>query len=105
MKIFISRVIKNYAVINAVSISQISRNGIGIKHCSIWQHPQFELERTNRTGVLTKNTGIERNNFYTHFWPSLKKNHNFRTEKNWTYGFHSSIDEGEIYTEKNRVFE
>merc|ERR1712105_527315 len=99
MKIFLSPLIKNFdrfrfeKVLETVLVSQ---------HCSIIRkHAKFEPDRTNRTGVMTKNIRSvrrrkkkeerrkkkeERKNFYTHFWLS-SKNHNFRTEKKFDMRF------------------
>ena len=42
-----------------------------------------------------------RKNFYTHFWLSSKII-TFEPKKNSTCGFHLRIEEGEIYSEKNK---
>ena len=98
MKIFLSPLIKNFTRPKIrFRIEKFLETVLVSKHCSIiGKHAKFEPDRTNRTGVMTKNVRSvrrrkkerrrRRKNFYTHFWLS-SKNHNFRTGKKFDMRF------------------
>ena len=67
------------------------------------QHAKFEPDRTNITGVMTKIVGTLEEWIFTPIFGQVQKITTFEPKKNSTCVFHLCIEEGKVYSEKNKL--